>query len=33
LIDLKDAPGPLAQRGYKLAAISYDSTEVLSQFT
>jgi peroxiredoxin len=33
LIDLKDAPGPLAQRGYRLAAISYDSTEVLSQFT
>ncbi len=33
LMALKDAPGPLAERGYKLAAISYDSTEVLSRFT
>ena len=33
LMDLKDAPGPLAERGYKLAAISYDSTDVLTQFT
>ncbi len=33
LIDLKDAPGPLAQRGYKLAALSYDPTEILTQFT
>jgi peroxiredoxin len=33
LIGLKDAPGPLAQRGYKLAAISYDPTDVLTQFT
>jgi peroxiredoxin len=33
LIDLKDAPGPLAERGYKLAAISYDPTDVLTQFT
>ena len=33
LMDLKDAPGPLAERGYKLAAISYDPTDVLTQFT
>lgn len=33
LMDLKDAPGPLAERGYRLAAVSYDPIEVLSQFT
>jgi peroxiredoxin len=33
LTDLKAAPGPLAERGYKLAAISYDPTDVLSRFT
>ena len=33
LMDLKDAPGPLGERGYKLAAISYDPTDVLTQFT
>src|SRR5271170_991737 len=33
LIDMKDAPGPLDERGYKLAAVSYDPTEVLTQFT
>ena len=33
LMDMKDAPGPLAARGYKLAAISYDPPEVLLQFT
>lgn len=33
LMDMKDAPGPLAERGYKLAAISYDPTDVLDQFT
>ncbi|WP_304180173.1 peroxiredoxin family protein [Phenylobacterium aquaticum] len=33
LIDMKDAPAPLAARGYKLAALSYDPTEVLAQFT
>jgi peroxiredoxin len=33
LMELKDAPGPLAERGYKLAAISYDPTEVLTRFT
>jgi peroxiredoxin len=33
LMDLKAAPGPLAERGYKLAALSYDPTEVLTQFT
>ena len=33
LIDMKDAPGPLAQRGYKLAAVSYDPTEILTRFT
>lgn len=32
LMDLKDAPGPLNERGYKLAAISYDPAAVLSQF-
>jgi peroxiredoxin len=33
LIELKDAPGLLAQRGYKLAAISYDPPDVLARFT
>lgn len=33
LMDLKDAPGPLAQRGYRLAAIGYDPADVLTQFT
>src|ERR1700741_1779503 len=33
LMDLKNAPGPLGERGYKLAAISYDPTDVLTQFT
>ena len=33
LMDLKDAPGPLAERGYKLAAISYDPTDILAGFT
>src|SRR5258705_272769 len=33
LMDMKDAPGQLAERGYKLAAISYDPTDVLTQFT
>ena len=33
LMDLKDAPGPLGERGYKLAAVSYDPTDVLTQFT
>jgi peroxiredoxin len=33
LIDMKDAPAALAQRGYRLAALSYDPPEVLSQFT
>jgi peroxiredoxin len=32
LTDLKAAPGSLAERGYKLAAISYDPTDVLTQF-
>lgn len=32
LISLRDAPGPLAERGYKLAAISYDSPEILKGF-
>ncbi len=32
LIALKDAAGPLELRGYKLAAISYDSTDVLAAF-
>jgi peroxiredoxin len=33
LMDMKDAPGPLAERGYKLAAVSYDPVDVLAQFT
>jgi peroxiredoxin len=33
LMDMKEAPGPLAERGYRLAAISYDPTDVLAQFT
>jgi peroxiredoxin len=33
LMDLKDAPGPLGDRGYKLAAVSYDPTDILTQFT
>lgn len=33
LMDLKGAPEPLAARGYKLAAISYDPTDVLAGFT
>ena len=33
LMDLKEAPGPLGERGYTLAAVSYDPTEVLTQFT
>ncbi len=33
LIDLKEAAGPLSERGYKLAAISYDPTDVLRAFT
>lgn len=33
LMELKDAPGELAARGYKLAAISYDPPEVLQRFT
>jgi peroxiredoxin len=33
LMELKGAPGPLAERGYKLAALSYDPTDVLSRFT
>ena len=32
LMDLKDAPAALDARGYKLAAVSYDPPEVLSQF-
>lgn len=32
LMDLKAAPGPLADRGYRLAAISYDPADVLAQF-
>ena len=32
LFDLKDAPEPLARRGYKLAAISYDPAGILAQF-
>lgn len=32
LIDLKAVQAPLAQRGYSLAAISYDKPEVLSAF-
>ena len=33
LMDMKDAPAALAQRGYKLAAVSYDPTDVLTGFT
>jgi peroxiredoxin len=33
LVDLKDAPAPLAARGYKLAAISYDPVDVLARFS
>ena len=33
LMDLKDGPGALADRGYKLAAISYDPTDILAGFT
>ena len=33
LIELKDAQGPLAERGYRLAAISYDDPGVLVSFT
>lgn len=33
LVDLKAAPGPLAARGFKLAAISYDPVDVLTRFT
>src|SRR5271156_4484913 len=33
LMDMKAAPGPLAERGYRFAAISYDPTDVLAQFT
>lgn len=32
IIDFKDAAAPLAQRGYTLAAISYDPPEVLTTF-
>lgn len=32
LIALKDAQAPLAQRGYNLVGISYDSAEVLTRF-
>lgn len=32
LISLRDAQAPLAQRGYKLAAISYDAPDVLRTF-
>lgn len=32
LIDLRSAQAPLAARGYGLAALSYDSPEVLAQF-
>lgn len=32
LIGLKDAIGPLEQRGYQLAAISYDPVDVLAGF-
>ena len=33
LIDLKGAQGPLAERGYRLVALSYDSPEVQTAFT
>lgn len=32
LIELRDAQAPLAQRGYRLAALSYDPPEVLTRF-
>lgn len=32
MIELKDAAGPLAKRGYALAAISYDPPEVQAEF-
>jgi peroxiredoxin len=32
LIELKESTGPLAERGYRLAAISYDAADVLKQF-
>jgi peroxiredoxin Q/BCP len=32
LIGLNDAPAKLASRGYKLAALSYDSPEILAKF-
>lgn len=32
LIELRTAQGPLEQRGYRMAAISYDPTEVLVRF-
>ncbi len=33
LIELKDAKAPLAQRGYRLVALSYDPPEVLTRFS
>jgi peroxiredoxin len=33
LMDLRAAPAPLGERGYRLAAVSYDPTDVLTQFT
>jgi peroxiredoxin len=33
LIELKAAQAPLAQRGYRLVALSYDNAEVLTTFT
>jgi peroxiredoxin len=32
LVELKDAQAPLAERGYRLVALSYDSPEVLTRF-
>lgn len=32
LIELKDAKAPLAERGYRLVALSYDPPEVLTRF-
>lgn len=32
LIDMRAAPAPLGERGYRLAAISYDQADVLSTF-
>jgi len=32
MIQLKDAQGPLAQRGYQMAALSYDAPDVLTRF-